>query len=124
MGSASGIYGQPHITPYSASKFYVHGFTQAMSLEWRKDDIRVVSIMPLWAKTKLAAVEAKSTKRLGVRIEPSDVANSVWKAVHPKNFIERQRQDYSVSFPDLALRWSARFAPAPVVRQVNKIIAG
>ncbi|WP_313007549.1 SDR family oxidoreductase [Corynebacterium variabile] len=124
MGSASGIYGQPHITPYSASKFYVHGFTQAMSLEWRKDDIRVVSIMPLWAKTRLAAVEAKSTKRLGVRIEPSDVANSVWKAVHPKNFIERQRQDYSVSFPDLALRWSARFAPAPVVRQVNKIIAG
>ena len=124
MGSASGIYGQPHITPYSASKFYVHGFTQAMSLEWRKDDIRVVNLMPLWAKTKLADVEAASTKRLGVNIEPVDVANSVWKSVNPKNWIERQRQDYSVSFPDLALRWSARFAPAPIVRQVNKLIAG
>lgn len=124
MGSASGIYGQPHITPYSASKFYVHGFTQAMSLEWRKDDIRVVNLMPLWVKTKLADVEAKSTKRLGVRIRTEDVANTVWKAVHPRNWLERQRQDYSVSLPDLLLRWSARFAPAPVVREVNKIIAG
>lgn len=77
MGSASGIYGQPHITPYSASKFYVHGFTQAMSLEWRRDDIRVVNLMPLWVKTKLADVEAKSTKRLGVRIRTEDVADAV-----------------------------------------------
>ena len=124
MGSASGIYGQPHITPYSASKFYVHGFTQAMSLEWRRDDIRVVNLMPLWVKTKLADVEAKSTKRLGVRIRTEDVADAVWKAVHPRNWFERQRQDYSVSFPDLALRLSARFAPAPVVRLVNQLIAG
>jgi NAD(P)-dependent dehydrogenase (short-subunit alcohol dehydrogenase family) len=124
MGSASGIYGQPHITPYSASKFYVHGFTQAMSLEWRKDKIRVVNIMPLWVKTKLADVEAASTKRLGVRIRTEDVADAVWKSVHPRNWLERQRQDYSVSFPDLALRLAARFSPAPVSRQFNKIIAG
>jgi len=124
MGSPSGIYGQPHITPYSASKFYVHGFTQAMSLEWRRDDIRVVNIMPLWVKTKLSDVEAASTKRLGVHIRTQDVADAVWKAVHPRNWFERQRQDYSVSTPDLLLRWSARFAPAPVARQVNKIIAG
>lgn len=124
MGSASGIYGQPHITPYSASKFYVHGFTQAMSLEWRKDDIRVVNLMPLWVKTPMADVEAASTKRLGVRIDTDEVAAAVWKSVNPKGWLERQRQDYSVSLPDLALRWSARFAPAPVVRQVNKLIAG
>lgn len=124
MGSASGIYGQPHITPYSASKFYVRGFTQAMSLEWRKDDIRVVNLMPLWVKTPLADVEAASTKRLGVRIDTDEVAAAVWKSVNPKGWLERQRQDYSVSLPDLALRWSARFAPAPVVRQVNKLIAG
>lgn len=124
MGSASGIYGQPHITPYSASKFYVHGFTQAMSLEWRKDGIRVVNIMPLWVKTALADVEAKSTKLLGVRIRTEDVANAVWKSVHPKNWFERQRQDYSVSTPDLVLRLSARLAPAPIVRLFNGIIAG
>lgn len=83
-----------------------------MSLEWCKDDIRVVSIMPLWDKTSLAGVEAKSTRRLGVRIEPGDVANPVWKAVHPKSFLERQRQDCPVSFPDPVLRWSTRITPA------------
>lgn len=124
MGSASGIYSQPHITPYSASRFYVHGFTQAMSLEWRKDDIRVVNIMPLWVKTKLADVEAKSTKLLGVRIRTEDVAQAVWKSVHPKNWFERQRQDYSVSTPDFLLRLSARLVPAPIMRLINGIIAG
>ncbi|MEJ4113609.1 SDR family oxidoreductase [Corynebacterium kroppenstedtii] len=124
MGSASGIYGQPHITPYSASKFFVLGFTQAMDLEWRKDDIRVVSLMPLWAKTKLADVEAKSTKRLGVNIRPEDVAEAVWKAVHPANILERHRHMYSVSTPDLVLRYLARLVPAPIVRFANSIIAG
>ncbi|MGO1947990.1 MAG: SDR family oxidoreductase [Mycobacteriaceae bacterium] len=124
MGSASALYGQQFITPYSASKFYVKGMTQALSLEWRKDDIRVLNLMPLWVKTKLADVEAASTKRLGVRIKTEDVANAVWKSVNPKNILERQRQDYSVSFPDLALRWLIRFSPSPIVRQVNKLIGG
>ena len=124
MGSASGIYGQPHITPYSASKFFVYGFTQAMDLEWRKDDIRVVSLMPLWVKTKLADVEAASTKRLGVNINPEEIADAVWNAVHPKNWIERQRLMYSASTADLAFRYAARLAPSFISRQVNKLIAG
>lgn len=124
MGSASAIYGQPHITPYSASKFYITGLTQALDLEWRKDKIRVVALMPLWAKTKLAAVEAKSTKRLGVNIEPHQVADAVWKSVHPKNIIERQRHFYSVSALDLILRYLAKLSPSFASRFVNMLIAG
>lgn len=124
MGSASGIYGQPHVAPYSASKFYVGGFSQAIDLEWRKDKIRVVNIMPLWAKTKLANVSAASTRRLGVNIRPEDVANAIWKATHPRNAIERLRRDYSVSPMDLFLRYGGRLAPAIVGREVNKLIAG
>lgn len=124
MGSASGIYGQPHVAPYSASKFYVGGFSQAIDLEWRKDKIRVVNIMPLWVKTKLANVSAASTKRLGVNIQPDDVADAVWKAVHPRNFLERRRRDYSVSTMDLLLRYAGRLTPSVVVREVNKLIAG
>ncbi|MBR7539013.1 SDR family NAD(P)-dependent oxidoreductase, partial [Mycobacterium tuberculosis] len=51
IASASAIYGQPGIATYSASKFYVAGLTEALELEWEPDDIRVVSIWPLWAKT-------------------------------------------------------------------------
>lgn len=124
MGSASAIYGQPHIAVYSASKFYVAGMTQALDLEWRKDDIRVVALMPLWAKTKLADVEAASTKRLGVHITPDEVANKVWEAVHPEGVRSRLRRFYSVSTMDLLLRYGARFSPAYISRLVNGIIAG
>lgn len=124
MGSAAGIYGQPHVAPYSASKFYVGGFGQAMDLEWRKDKIRVVTIMPLWAKTKLANVSAASTRRLGVRITPEDVAAAVWKSVHPRNIIERRRREYSVSGMDLFLRYGGKLSPSLISREVNKLIAG
>lgn len=118
MGSASSIYGQPHIAPYSASKFYVEGLTQALDLEWAGDDIRVVAIMPLWARTKLADLDHASTKRLGVNIEPEDVAESVWKSVNP-NAIARHRHFYSVSRVDLAFRLASKFSPALLLREIN-----
>ena len=124
MGSAAALYGQPHITPYSASKFFVTGFTQALDLEWRKSKIRVVALQPLWAKTALANVDAASTKRLGVRITPKQVADVVWNAVHPANFLERQRHFYSVSSLDLTLRYLIRIVPSFVTRNVNRFIAG
>lgn len=33
MGSASGLYGVPHLASYSASKFAVRGLTEALELE-------------------------------------------------------------------------------------------
>lgn len=123
MGSASSIYGQPHIAPYSASKFYVQGFSQALELEWEKDKIRVLNIMPLWAKTKLARGNAKSIKRLGVHLTPEQVADKIWQAVHPANRLTRHRIMYSVGLPSLLMRYTARFAPSIVVRWINKFIA-
>ena len=124
MSSAAALYGQPHITPYSASKFFVTGFTQALDLEWRKNKIRVVALQPLWAQTALADVDAASTKRLGVRITPEQVAEVVWKAVHPANIFERQRHFYSLSGLDLTLRYLIRLVPSFVTRNVNKFVAG
>ncbi|WP_448858839.1 SDR family oxidoreductase, partial [Corynebacterium propinquum] len=123
MGSASSIYGQPHIVPYSASKFYVQGFSQALDLEWENDDIRVVNIMPLWAKTKLSSGDAQSIKRLGVHLTPAQVADKIWQAVHPSHGLTRRRIMYSVGLPSLLLRYAARFAPSIAVRFMNKLIA-
>ena len=39
--SASSIHGIPLLAVYSATKFYVDGFTQALNLEWEDDDIYV-----------------------------------------------------------------------------------
>lgn len=73
MASASAIYRQPTIAVYPATKFYVAGLTEDLSLKWRGDDIRVLDIWPLWVKTSLADVEVRSTRHLGVRLTPEQV---------------------------------------------------
>lgn len=84
MGSASAIFGQPTIAVYSATKFFVAGLTEALSLEWAKHHIRVIDLWPLWAKTDLSShANAGSIKRLGVHITPNQVAHRVWEAIHP-----------------------------------------
>lgn len=124
MGSASAIYGQPGIAVYSASKFYVSGLTEALNLEWSRDGIRVIDICPLWTKTKLADVKAKSTRRLGVRITPEEVAEVLWEAVHPRNRWARGKVHYGVSNLDKLLYYSAKCSPLRVVRLLTRLVAG
>ncbi|MGC4962507.1 SDR family oxidoreductase [Gordonia sp. DT218] len=124
IASASAIYGQPGIATYSAAKFFVGGLTEALELEWEQDDIRVVGIWPLWAKTALADNDAKSTKTLGVRITPEQVAEKVWESVHPTRQDKLlHRTSYSVGAQTLFLGNAAKFIPNFLNRAVNKFIA-
>lgn len=124
IASASAIYGQPEIATYSASKFYVAGLTEALELEWETHDIRVVGIWPLWAATALADTDAKSTKTLGVRLSPDDVAEKIWASVHPDTADRLiHRTHYSVGLQTTLLRTADKFAPNFMSRLVNKFIA-
>ena len=124
IASASAIYGQPDIATYSAAKFYVAGLTEALELEWEPHGVRVVGIWPLWAKTALADNDAKSTKTLGVRITPEQVAEKVWESVHPTNRDLRiHRTSYSVGLQTTVLANIAKFAPNFASRQINKLLA-
>ncbi len=124
IASASAIYGQPGIAVYSATKFFVAGLTEALELEWQSDDIRVVSIWPLWAKTALADTDAKSTRTLGVRLTPEDVAEKVWESVHP-NRMDRltRRTSYSVGMQTTLLNNAAKFVPNSMSRTLNKFLS-
>lgn len=124
IASASAIYGQPGIAVYSAAKFFVAGLTEALELEWQDDDIRVVSIWPLWAKTALADNDAKSTQTLGVRLTADDVAEKVWESVHP-NRLDRLtgRTSYSVGTQTTLLNNAAKFTPNSLNRLVNKVLS-
>ena len=125
MSSAAAVYGQPGIAAYSASKFYVAGLTESLSLEWRHDDIRVVDVWPLWARTALAQdVEAASTRRLGVRITPEQVADVVWDAVNPRNRWARGKIHHGVSRLDKALYFARSMAPDRLARLLTGAIAG
>lgn len=122
--SASAIYGQPGIATYSAAKFFVGGLTEALELEWARYGVRAVGIWPLWAKTALADNDAKTTKTLGVRITPEQVADKVWQSVHPTALDRRlHRTSYSVGLQTTVLANISKFSPNFATRLVNKYLA-
>jgi len=85
MGSASGVYGTPQFASYSASKFAVRGFTEALELEWQRYDIRVGDLMPPFVRTPMVSSQTSVPpvlERLGVDLEATDIAEAVWLQAH------------------------------------------
>lgn len=82
MGSASGLYGTPHMVSYSASKFAVRGLTEALELEWQRHGIRVGDLMPPFVRTPMVDTqrfEPPALRRLGVKLRAEDIAAAVWQ---------------------------------------------
>lgn len=121
MGSASGLYGTPHMASYSASKFAVRGFTEALELEWRRHGIRVGDLMPPFVRTPMVSsqrFEPPVLRRLGVKLGAEDVARAVWQqaqgaAVHrPVSWLFR------------LMYWSGQISPAWMNRGIMKVLSG
>lgn len=82
MGSASGLYGVPHLASYSASKFAVRGLTEALELEWRQHGIRVGDLMPPFVRTPMVESQMFETpllRRVGIKLVAEDIAAAVWQ---------------------------------------------
>ena len=122
LSSASAIYGQAEITPYSASKFFVRGLTEGLNIEFEPQGVKVIDVMPLWAKTNLTEGEhATSMDRLGIRLTADDVGKTLYKlTVTPNKKISGVH--FPVGIPAKALNSVAQVMPDSLVRSVNKII--
>jgi short-subunit dehydrogenase len=86
--SASALYGQPTLATYGATKAAVKSLTEALDIEWRRDGIRVRSLLPLFVSTEMVTrdgARASSVSRLGVRLTAEDVAAAAWKVVHERH---------------------------------------
>lgn len=123
MSSASAIFGQPEISTYSASKFFVNGITEALSVEWRKDDIRVHDMMPLWAATQVANVNAQSVKNMGVNLTPGDIADETIKVLYSKQPWIKYAQHHAVSLTDRLLKWLRVPFPDPIAQLLMRFAA-
>ncbi|GAB3087082.1 SDR family oxidoreductase [Corynebacterium aquatimens] len=119
MSSASAVAGQQEISTYSASKFFVNGLTEALSMEWRKDDIYVYDLMPLWANTKVATVNAKSISNLGVNLTPGQIADRAVEVLHYKSYYHKCIPHYGVSLFDRGLKFLRKPGPEHLVRFLN-----
>ncbi|MEA2695435.1 MAG: hypothetical protein QOJ16_4822 [Acidobacteriota bacterium] len=85
MGSASGIYGVPDLATYSATKFFIRGLTESLSLELERDGIVVTDLMPLYVDTPMVRTQtyrAGSLETFGARLTPRQIAGLAWKAIH------------------------------------------
>jgi NADP-dependent 3-hydroxy acid dehydrogenase YdfG len=85
MASTSAEYGSPHHAIYSATKFFVRGYTEALDIEYRPQGINVCGIYVAYVDTGMvrnAPWQAASIETMGVKAKPEDVAAMVWKAVH------------------------------------------
>lgn len=81
MCSASALHGQPELASYSATKAAVRSLTEALDIEWRRQGIRVVDVLPLFVDTAMVRDDVsrmKTVKLLGVRLTAEDVAATVW----------------------------------------------
>jgi len=90
-GSASGFYGTPGLSIYSASKFAVRAMTEALEIEFASEGIKVRSLMPGFIDTPLlqqAVPGSNETSRdrvvqAGLEFTPVEqVAQAAWDAVH------------------------------------------
>ena len=89
--SASGIYGSPGLSLYSATKFGVRGLTEALELEWAPHGVKVRSLMPGFIDTAILDLVPPDSNRsareavrdAGLEFTPVEqVARGAWDAVH------------------------------------------
>ena len=86
MASVSAIYGIPDMAVYSSTKHGVCAITEALDIELEKYGITVCDILAPYVNTPLLDVPQNvySLNKMGVNIEPTQVAETVWKAAHRK----------------------------------------
>lgn len=81
MASTAAIIATPTEAAYSASKFWVRGFTDALHMEWKRHGIHVCDVMPNFVDTPMVKQNfTKLVENLGVVLTAKHVAETVWKA--------------------------------------------
>ncbi len=117
MSSASSLYGTPDIAVYSATKHAVSALTEALNIELERHGIFVCDIRPPYVRTPLLDVpeEVFSIKALGVRMEPSHVARTVWKAAHRKKL----HWNIGTTLPLVIAFWLLPFARRLLVKTLT-----
>lgn len=122
LSSASAIYGQPEIAPYSASKFFVRGLTEALNIEFDSRGIKVVDVMPLWVKTDMTKdISVTSIKRLGMHLTADDVAKTLCKLASAPNR-KLRKAHYPVGLPAKVFEGVAQVTPHAITRWMNEKI--
>lgn len=125
--SAAGIYGSAGLALYSASKFAVRGFSEALDGEWAGDGIKVRVLMPSFIDTPLLDAVAPGTNRTaregvrdaGLEFTPVEVvAKAVWDS------IQGDKVHIIVGKTARKLAFAARWIPGAIRKQARRRMIG
>ena len=121
MCSRASDYGVPSEATYSASKFFVRGFTEPINIEWERLGIHVCDILPNFVDTPMTqAVHGAIVDAVGINLTAGDVAQTVVAAA-----ADRQKVHWVVDVPkNRLLRTVLHHAPGAVERAAVKHYAG
>ncbi len=106
IGSIFGSIGFAYFTSYSASKFAIRGFSEALRRELKGTGVGVTYVAPRYTRTTLnEGTVSRMAEAVGMNAdEPSVVARHVVRA------IEADREDYYIGWPEsLFVRINAWF---------------
>lgn len=94
ISSMSGLKGDPGSSAYSASKFGVLGFTQSLSQEVRKHNIRVFALTPSQVITEFAGSTEEPENSQEKFMQPEDIAEYIVAQLklQPRIFIPTSSQ--------------------------------
>jgi len=117
--SVSSVHGVPLLAVYSASKFYVNGLTQALSIEWAEHGIRVLSIKPPFVGTAmLKGIPEQLMKSFTVDLTPEQVADAIMRA------LSGSRESYLLGAKAKTLGFLAKILPASLARWIVRYVTG
>jgi short-subunit dehydrogenase len=109
IGSIVARRGLPGRAEYSASKFAVSGFTEAIRVEWRRFGIHVLQVNPGFTDTPFDQHVVASTARYSVarhrRMSPECVARATIRAV------ERRKREITLSWQGRLLLYASTIVP-------------
>jgi short-subunit dehydrogenase len=119
VGSIFGSIAFAHFASYSATKFALRGFCEALRRELRGSPVGVTYVAPRAVRTPMSDVIARMASAVKMKLdEPEDVARAIADAV------ERDRQDVYLGFPErLFVRVNAllpRFVDRALAKQDAK----
>jgi NAD(P)-dependent dehydrogenase (short-subunit alcohol dehydrogenase family) len=117
--SVSSVHGVPLLAVYSASKFYVDGLTQALSIEWAEHGIRVLSIKPPFVSTAMIeGMPEQLTKTFTVDYAPEQIADEIMHALSGSG------DSYLLGWKAKLLGFFGKIMPARLARRVVKYMTG
>lgn len=116
VGSIFGSLAFPHFATYSASKFAIHGFSQALRRELLGTAIGITYIAPRGIKTPLndARTIAMWTKTGSRMDDPEVVAQRIVEA------LEKEQQEVFIGQPETFFAWLNGVCPSMVSKGLRK----